>query len=301
MKILLVQVDGKMPNPALMKVSAFYKEQGHETGFAFSDPDKVYVSCVFSKNLPHAKGIQTYYPNAEFHIGGPGLGIPNSLPRKMDNIMPDYDLYPDMDYSIGFTTRGCIRKKECLFCIVGDLEPDYIEYKHPSVFHHPDHKKIVFLDNNFTASKRFNETLDYIEEKGVKASFCQGLDFRLITKSKAKKLAKARLYNLHFTQRTIYGAWDLIENEEIVLRGIHNLIEAGVKPKYLRTYVLMGFNTTHEQDYYRVKKLIDLGTEPFAMKYNGKKDDKYLNKLARWTNKMLYRTFPFEEYGRRKR
>jgi len=299
MKILLVQVDGKLPNPALMQISAYYKSQGHETGFAFSNPDKVYVSCVFSKNLPHAKGIKTYYPNAEFHIGGPGLGYPNSLPREMDQIMPDYSLYPDIDYSIGFTTRGCVRR--CGFCIVHQLEPEFIEYKHPRVFHDPSHKKIVFLDNNFTASKRFNETLNYVEETGVKASFCQGLDFRLITEEMAQKLAAVKLYNLHFTQRTIYGSWDLIENEDPVINGITNLIEAGVKPKYIRTYVLVGFNTTHEQDYYRVKTLIDMGTEPFVMKYNGRKDDKYLNKLARWTNKMLYRKFPLEDYNRRHR
>ena len=115
MKILLVQVDGKMPNLALMKISSYYKSKGHETGFGFAKPDKVYVSCIFSKNLGHASGIRHYYPDAEFHIGGPGMERPNSLPEEMEHVMPDYSLYPDMDYSMGFTTRGCIRK--CAFCI----------------------------------------------------------------------------------------------------------------------------------------------------------------------------------------
>ncbi|GAH10203.1 unnamed protein product, partial [marine sediment metagenome] len=125
------------------------------------------------------------------------LQEPNKIPDYMDCLMPDYTLYPEMDYSMGFTTRGCIRST-CSFCIVNKLEPHFIEYKDPRVFHHPNHKKILFLDNNFTASKRFDKTLDYLEEKEVKASFCQGLDARLITKEKAERLAEAKLYNLHF-------------------------------------------------------------------------------------------------------
>lgn len=99
MKILLIQVDGKMPNLALMKISSYYKSHGHDAGFAFAEPDKVYVSCIFSKNLPHAKGIKHYYPNAEFHIGGPALGRPNSLPDEIERVIPDYEYGPYVEYA----------------------------------------------------------------------------------------------------------------------------------------------------------------------------------------------------------
>ena len=63
-RILLVDVDSKIPNLALMKISAWHKSQGDETGFAIGNPDKVYISCVFKKNAGQAKGIAKYYPDA---------------------------------------------------------------------------------------------------------------------------------------------------------------------------------------------------------------------------------------------
>lgn len=296
MKILLVQVDGKMPNLALMKISSFYKSRGHETGFAFAKPDKVYVSCIFSKNLPHAKGIKHYYPDAEFQIGGPGLEEPNNLPAKMEYVVPDYSLYPDMDYSLGFTTRGCIRN--CPFCMVPRIEGYIREHKHPEIFHNPDYDKVVLMDNNFLATKKWREKLEWVEEQGLKVSFNQGLDARLIDEEKAQALADIKAYNLHFNSPTYYLAWDLMEAEQEVLQGIQQLIDAGVKPYQLMIYTLVGFNTTHNEDYYRFKKLDEMGCDPYVMIYNNRRDDEWIRHFARYVNspKRLYRKYGLSEY-----
>ena len=42
-KILLVDVDGKIPNLALMKLSAYHKAKGDEVGFNVRDPDIIYA------------------------------------------------------------------------------------------------------------------------------------------------------------------------------------------------------------------------------------------------------------------
>ena len=90
MNILLIQVDGKLPNLALMKISAYHKSIGNKIGLHvidglktktflhIEDPNEVYVSCIFSKNLNKAKSLRTVYKNAQFHLGGPGLWFPNS-------------------------------------------------------------------------------------------------------------------------------------------------------------------------------------------------------------------------------
>jgi len=105
MKVLLIQVDEKMtqrgmreskkggdfPNLGLMKLSALFKRRGDDAGFHVSDPDKVFVSVIFSKNYSQAKGIPSLYPGAEVFIGGPGAGggrarsvsRPGSHPRGM--------------------------------------------------------------------------------------------------------------------------------------------------------------------------------------------------------------------------
>lgn len=296
MKVLLVQVDGKMPNLALMKISAYHKYNGHEVGWAFANPDKVYVSCVFSQNLPHAKGISQFYPDAEFHIGGPGLGYPNSLPDSKEERMPDYSIYPDLDYSMGFTTRGCIRK--CAFCVVPIIEGKFRIHQHPKIFCHPNFKKVVLLDNNILASGCFEDDMKWIQDQGLKVCFNQGLDARLVTEDIANTLANMKSYNLHFNNRTYYFAWDLIENEEQVLQGLNLMIDVGIHPRSLMVYVLVGFNTTHEQDYYRFQELRKRGTDPFIMIYNNRKDDLWIRHFARWVNKRIYKSCALEDYDR---
>ena len=283
-----------MPNLALMKISSYYKSKGHQTGFAFANPDKVYVSCIFSKNLGHASGIRHYYPDAEFHIGGPGMGRPNSLPEEMEHVMPDYSLYPDMDYSLGFTTRGCIRK--CSFCIVPKVEGDFRHYEHPELFHNPNFNKMVLMDNNILASRFLMEDLAWIKDQGIKVCFNQGLDARLVTEDIAKTLKEMRAYNLHFTNRTFYFSWDFVENETEVLRGLNRMIDAGVSPSSLMVYMLVGFNTTHEQDMYRFQTLRELGADPFVMIYNNRRDDEWIRHFARYVIGRVYKNTLPKDY-----
>ena len=147
--ILLIDFDSKIPNLAIMKISAYHKLKGDKVGFKTRNPDIVYISCIFSKNLPRAKGIPTMFPKAEVHIGGPAFRSPNYLPDDIEHIMPDYSLY-EMDYSMGFTTRGCIRN--CSFCIVPKIEGKFREHAPISEFHNRDFDKLILLDNNFLAS-----------------------------------------------------------------------------------------------------------------------------------------------------
>jgi len=294
MKILLVQVDGKMPNLALMKVSSYYKSKGHQTGFGFAKPDKVYVSCIFSKNIGHASGIRHYYPDAEFHIGGPGLERPTSLPPEMDCMMPDYELYPDIDYSIGYTQRGC--PNNCPFCIVPKIEGSFREVAPISEFHNPDFDKLVLYDNNFFFSKIWKEKLGYISEHDLRVSFNQGLDARLMDEEKSTALAENEPYDLHFKHKRAYFSWDLLNNEDQILRGLQNVIDAGIKPYKIMVYMLVGFNTNPLEDVYRFEKLRDLKVDPFVMIYNNRKDNKWIRHFARWVNKRVYKSCKLEDY-----
>lgn len=297
MKVLLVQIDGKMANLALMKISSYHKRKGDRIGWAWANPDRVYVSCIFSKNLPHARGVSKFYPEAEIRLGGPALGYPNFLPDEVEHSMPDYSLYPDLDYSMGFTTRGCIRY--CPFCIVPKIEGKFREHAPISEFHNLSFDKLVLLDNNFLASTLWKEKLEYIKNQDLKVSFNQGLDARLIDDEKAHSLAKTQSYNSHFTKRKYFFAWDLIENEKQILRGILKMINVGVPPQRIGVFVLVGFNTSHKQDYYRFSMLRELGVEPYIMIYNNRKDDPWIRYFARWVNRpWFYKNFDFVNYDR---
>lgn len=274
MKVGLIQVDGKLPNLALMKLSAFHKSQGDDVkliDISTNEFDVIYGSKIF--------------------MGGSGYDLKQKLPDDIETQVPDYDLY-GIDYSIGFTSRGCIRN--CGFCIVKEKEGDFKDESMKFI----KHSKVLLIDNNFLASGKWKEKLQYFIDSKIKVCFNQGLDIRLITEEKALMLKKVLYYDLNFQHRRLYFAWDDLKYETSVRVGIDILLKAGIRPDHLMFYIFCGFNTTFEQDYYRFKVLSDLGCKPFIMLYNNLKDKK-LRDFSRWVNKRYYMVFPFEEYNKK--
>lgn len=249
-----------------MKISAYHKNRGDwvHLNKGVEDPDKVYISCIFKKNGPQALGIAKFYPKSDVKIGGSGVNY-KTLPSEIEYIMPDYDLY-GIDYSMGFTSRGCIRK--CEFCIVPEKEGRIRANQSIEEFLHPNHKKVVLLDNNLLAAPNHKETLKYLADTRLMVSFTQGNDIRLVNEDNANLLAETKYYDFDFKARMLYFAWDWMELEDKVERGIQTLKDAGIKGYQLTFYILMGFNTTLEQDRYRAEKLHEWGAVPYAMPYN---------------------------------
>ncbi len=280
MKILLIDIDSKIPNLALMKISAYHKSKGDTIFFGHEppDPDVVYISCIFAKNKSKALGIATRFKNAI--VGGSGVNY-DTLSDEIEFCMPDYDLY-GIDYSMGFTSRGCIRN--CEFCIVPEKEGKIRANQNIEDFLHPDHKKVVLLDNNLLAAPNWKETLTYLTESNLHVSFCQGNDIRLIDEEKANLLADTKYYNFDFDKRRLYFAWDHIQLEDQIERGIQILKNAGISGDRLMFYVLMGFNTEVIQDRYRVERLHEWGVESYAMPYNNGGSPE-LRKLVREVNR----------------
>jgi accessory colonization factor AcfC len=83
----LIDVDSKIPNLALMKLSAYYKAKGdnvtliHGSQIDFTDkPDKVYASIVFKANKHSLEHIISAYPDIDIDIGGSGYDLHKELP-----------------------------------------------------------------------------------------------------------------------------------------------------------------------------------------------------------------------------
>ena len=147
MKIGLFDIDSKIHNLALMKISSWHKSFGDHTELynplMNGNYDKVYVSKIFTK-LNKEEG---YIPKNSI-VGGSGYDLKKILPYDMEHFMPDYLLY-NLDYSLGFTTRGCIRN--CEFCIVRQKEGNIKEHAEVEEFKNPKSNVVVLLDNNFLA------------------------------------------------------------------------------------------------------------------------------------------------------
>jgi len=168
-----------------MKISAYHKMKGDSVGFNIKNPDLVYISCIFSWNRSKALGIAKFWESigCRVKIGGTGIDLKNNLPYEIEHIMPDYALY-NLDYSIGFTSRGCIRN--CPWCIVPKKEGGIKDHASLDEFLYPSHKKLILYDNNFLASPKWHENLKELIRRKIKVSFNQGLDIRLIDNENAE-------------------------------------------------------------------------------------------------------------------
>ena len=71
----------------------------------------------------------------------------------------------------------------------------------------------------------------------------------------------------------------------------------------LGVYVLTNYNSSHEQDLYRVYTLRDLGYDPYVMVYEKETAPRETRLLQRWANnRIIFRSCPrFEDYDPRRR
>lgn len=273
-----------------MKLAAWHKAQGDQVYLHRNcSPDRVYIGCIFTKNRSKTLGIAKMFPQSEVIVGGSGVNY-EKLPDRAEHSCPDYDLF-GINYSMGYTSRGCIRK--CSWCLVPKMYGSIREHAHLDEFLR--HDKVRLLDDNFLASPKWAEKLKDLAQRKTKVCFTQGLDIRLVDREAAQLLSRVQYRENRFQRRRLYFSWDLPEIENSVMQGIDTLEKAGIPPKYLMFYVLVGFNTSYEQDLHRVLALADRGCLPYIMPYNHRKDSYYPH-LQRWTNRRMYEFIPWEKY-----
>jgi len=292
MEIGLIQIDGDMPNLALMKISAWHKKQKDNVTLMKSNVvsqrlikfDKVYISCIFEENNLRAKQLSKQFDN--FELGGIGVNH-NKLPYEIEHIMPDYDIYK-CDYSMGFTTRGCIRN--CEFCLVPKHEGMIKANTDIYEFWDKRHKHLVLLDNNILAHpKQFKKIVSQIKKEDLSVDFNQGLDIRLLREENIKLLKSIKV------KPYLRFAFDKPEIENEVIKGLELLKKYKINGSMW--YILVGFNTTREQDFRRLSILKKYKQKPYVMRYNKCRGDLFYNDLSAWANQQqFFASMDFETF-----
>ena len=290
-KIGIYDVDSKIPNLALMKISQWHKSKGSEVELYnplwLDTYDKIFASKVFdfSDGSMLIPGRMT--------IGGTGWDISSALPLELESVSPDYTLY-GYEHSIGFTMRGC--RFNCKFCIVPEKEGRPKPYNTiDEIWTNRDSDFVVLLDNDFFGNPQWKERMKEIKDYNLKVNFSQGLNIRVITDEQIKALASVRFSTISGKSKRVHFAWDRIKDEKLIDEGIQRCLNNGLKPDQMSFYVLIGFNTTPKEDYHRVMKLHNYGCNPYVMPYN--KKDNYQRKFARWVNhKAIFKSVKWKDY-----
>lgn len=275
MKISILTPDSKIPNLAAMKISAWHKQNGDtvELNFPLFKADFTYASKIFK---------WTPDPIADL-IGGP-FNPHSKLDHEIDNMKPDYSLYTNIDYSMGYTYKACPRT--CDFCIVPKQNNDD---KHYSIwsFHDSKFKKICLMNNNTLADPNWRETFDEIIDAKLTVIDHNGYDLRFMTDESAWYMSRVKW------QGMIHVSWDYPEHKKEVLKGLVKLIKYGLKNK-IHCYVMIG-HTTPKEDLFRVERLRLLGIDPYVIPMD--KTNKYQQRFARWVNhKAVFKTVKWQDY-----
>jgi hypothetical protein len=318
--IRITQLDGKLPNLALMRLSCWHRERGDKVYFTrtpyrrLDEPEysAVYASAIFDYSQPHVERLRLEFPGAV--IGGTA----SKSNIKVEDIIGNkagysYEDYPDFSGSLGFTQRGC--RLSCKFCVVPGKEG-----KPQSVATiadiwrgegHPKH--IHLLDNDFFGQEegQWRARIAEIKEGSFKVCFNQGLNVRMMTREAARALASINYRDDGFTTKRLYTAWDNLKDEEIFFRGVDVLEDAGIPSSHLMAYMLIGFDKkeTWERLFQRFNKMTARGIRPYPMVFgdkmkklpigghNARIAHRTLSEFQRWVIRKAYNFVPFEDYN----
>ena len=223
------------------------------------DTGRVYIGGIMSTLMPElfAEHFPTVINNTGLLDKKGTLGLEKE--ECIDRLPPDYSILEDIKEQYVYTwndgyflymTRGCGMK--CQFCAVQTLEPNYIPYisireQVAKIDEVAGQKRdLLLMDNNVLRSKDFDKIIDEIIDlgfgKGAKfttpktgakcnryVDFNQGLDAKLMTEHKAKRLGEIAL-------RPARIAFDHIEDESYYKRALEMCAKNGIK--YLSNYIL---------------------------------------------------------------
>jgi radical SAM superfamily enzyme YgiQ (UPF0313 family) len=290
-RIGLIDVDShNFPNLALMKISAYHKKKGDTVEWVnyFEKYDTVFMSKIFT----FSPGIYTCIQADEIIKGGTGYDVKSKLPEYIETITkPDYSIYPQYKFSLQFFSRGCIRK--CPFCLVSEKEGK-IKPCTPLELN-PQGRYIEVMDNNFFANSEWRNAVKWLMSAKQKVKL-KGVDVRIINEEQAYWLNKLPL------KGNIHIAWDNPKDD--ILPRIQEMLKH-IQPRKISCYVLIGFNSTIEEDYERLIKLKELKIMPFVSPYrdfeNKRIPKQYEKDLSRWANiRSHFMSCDFKDYSPRK-
>ena len=272
--VVLHDIDSRIPNLALMKLSAHYRQlkwnvvlSRPRTGGppARIDADRHVASAVFyaEPSMRRVDSLRRIY-GERFDVGGSGVSLERRLPPEIETLFPDYSLYRHRLYALGFLTRGC--NKRCAFCIVPAKEGPL---KRPAqsfdAFVPPRQRNVMLLDDNLLSYPGVEDLLLEMICRRYAVNFNQTLDVTYLNESNYGLLRRIDYRNARFDKPMIYFSLNypkMIEH----FRARRHMLE-GFGQDCVTVVCIYGFDTSLSQDYERFYWLRRLWLIPFFQEY----------------------------------
>jgi len=278
-KIGLYNLEPRIKNLAIEKLRLYYQEHGNKVADCLpvetNGFDVVYASSIFDWTSQE-------YVSPDMIIGGTGFNLTTTLPPEIEAVQPHINL--------GFTTRGCIRK--CPFCVVPEKEGKIRVVGDLLDLWDGEARQLTLYDNNILAlPEHFVFICEQARQYNLELDFNQGLDHRLLTPEIIDIMKSIRHHEYRF-------AFDYPSYINSVDKAIGLLQSNGINR--CSWYVLVGFDTTFEEDLFRLNYLRDRNQLAFVQRYKSKKKKKLGREyvaLARWANQHhIYRGMTWEQF-----
>jgi len=275
MHIKLIQIDGDLPNMALMKLAHHYRyEKGAEITFTKSvrvdmfEPkyDAVFASAIFSVSAKKVALLKDYCPEAI--IGG--TGINEEADEFIENYPDlDYSIYPDFPYSIGMTQIGCSSK--CPFCCVPNKEGKNRPKDTIAKIWRGDPypRQLILIDNDFQNRDGWQSICEEIIEGDFEVAFIQGINIRKLTPEHATYFSRMKFRDRNFNRKKFYCAWDNEKDRKRIERGLDILATAGIQRSDVTPYFLCNYwhKGLTEDVWTRFLFMAERGLRPYCMVY----------------------------------
>ncbi|WP_027416475.1 hypothetical protein [Aneurinibacillus terranovensis] len=275
----------------------------------------------------------------------------HSLPKEIESMDPrwTYDLY-GIDYGIGYTVRGChVGCGFCMVWRKEGLKEHRVSHIERLI--NPKSNHIVLLNNNSFADIGFFEDVEEIRQRKLTVNWNQANDITILTPRHAEAISSVDFYNFAKTERTLHFAFDqmfkhkVIEKDEnyptysslkhipadmmrieelkdnkvkvsfdmmrVVPEKLRLLSEFGIRKRKVTFYMLIGYDTTLEEDLERFWLLQQYDANVYAMMFrdlNGKvgvdgrgnKQSPHVQPFRDWVNGKAFRNvrnfFDFDRY-----
>jgi hypothetical protein len=316
--VVLYDLDSRIPNLVLMKLSDSYKRRGYRVVLVreslYIKADRHFASTVFSgdRSESRVQTLRRIYGD-DIEIGGSGVSLGARLAPEIESIFPDYGLYGHRSYALGYLTRGC--SKRCPFCVVPVKEGKAVRKAASFADFVPQgQRNVMLLDDNLLAYPWAEDLLAEMRLKRYAVNFSQSLDISYLNGRIYGLLNRIDSRNARFTKRMFYFACNSMKTAGRLLEK-RDLLRAYGKDS-VTVLILYGFDTHLSEDHRRFLVLRRLMLLPFFMEYrpipgvpprvpadyfdmdldavirltfrsNGQNWEKYL----RWVNRLYFQTF----------